>query len=164
MHHNDIITIIMVSQITSYAIVYSTTYSRGRSKKTSKLCVTGLCEGNSLVTSEFHTQRASNEEMFPFDDFIMGSNLLGLTTSCKILSPDEPSDDWIHIALLYIEIALIQEWMENAKKLGKYQFASQANWHWISGCSQAISYCPCQLHLYNCYVLIFVWIHTKIRT
>ena len=36
--------------------------SRCRSKKTSKLRVTGLCEGNSLVTGEFPTQRASNTE------------------------------------------------------------------------------------------------------
>ena len=35
---------------------------RYRSKKTSKLHVTGLCEGNSLVTGEFPTQRASNAE------------------------------------------------------------------------------------------------------
>ena len=35
---------------------------RHRSKKTSKLCVTGLCEGNSLLTSEFPSQRASNME------------------------------------------------------------------------------------------------------
>ena len=35
---------------------------RRRSKKTSKLCVTGLCEGNSPVTGEFPAQRASNEE------------------------------------------------------------------------------------------------------
>ena len=35
---------------------------RRRSKKTSKLCVTGLCEGNSLVTCEFPAQRASNAE------------------------------------------------------------------------------------------------------
>ena len=35
---------------------------RRRSKKISKLCITGLCEGNSLVTSEFPTQRASNAE------------------------------------------------------------------------------------------------------
>ena len=32
------------------------------SKKTSKLCVTGLCEGNSPVRGEFPTQRASNKE------------------------------------------------------------------------------------------------------
>ena len=31
-------------------------------KKTSKLRVTGLCEGNSLVTGEFPSQRASNAE------------------------------------------------------------------------------------------------------
>ena len=33
-----------------------------RSKNTSKLCVTGLREGNSLVTGEFLAQRASNAE------------------------------------------------------------------------------------------------------
>ena len=49
-------------QITSLPFVYSTVYSRHRSKRTSKLHVTGLCEGNSLVTGEFPTKRASNAE------------------------------------------------------------------------------------------------------
>ena len=40
--------------------MYSTVYSRRRSKKTSKLRVTGLCEGNSPVTGEFPAQGASN--------------------------------------------------------------------------------------------------------
>ena len=35
---------------------------RHRSKKTSKLRVTGLCEGNSRVTGEFPSQRTSNAE------------------------------------------------------------------------------------------------------
>ena len=35
---------------------------RCRSKKTSKLRVTGLCEGNSPVTGEFPAERASNAE------------------------------------------------------------------------------------------------------
>ena len=35
---------------------------RRRSKKTSKLCATGLSAGNSPVTGEFPAQRASNEE------------------------------------------------------------------------------------------------------
>ena len=35
---------------------------RRRSKKTSNLRVTGLCEGNSPVTSEFPTRRASSAE------------------------------------------------------------------------------------------------------
>ena len=34
-----------------------------RSKRTWKLCVTGLCEGNSPVTGEFPAQRASNAEI-----------------------------------------------------------------------------------------------------
>ena len=36
-----------------------------------KLRVIGLCEGNSPATGEFPTQRASNAEIFPFDDAIM---------------------------------------------------------------------------------------------
>ena len=35
---------------------------RRRSKKTSKLRVTGICVGNSQVTGEFPTQKASNAE------------------------------------------------------------------------------------------------------
>ena len=35
---------------------------RSRSKKTSKLRITGLCEGNSPLTGEFPAQRASNAE------------------------------------------------------------------------------------------------------
>ena len=35
--------------------------------ETSKLRVTGLCEGNSPVTGEFPAQMASNAENFPFD-------------------------------------------------------------------------------------------------
>ena len=35
---------------------------RRRSKKTSKLHITGICEGNSPVTGEFPAQRASNAE------------------------------------------------------------------------------------------------------
>ena len=45
--------------------------SRRRSKKTSKLHVNGLCEGNSPVIGEFPEQMASNTKMFPFDDVIM---------------------------------------------------------------------------------------------
>ena len=41
------------------------------SKKTSKLRVIDLCEGNSPVTGEFPAQRGSNAELFPFDDIIM---------------------------------------------------------------------------------------------
>ena len=62
-HYSDVIMSPMASQITSLAIVYSTVYKfRRRSKKTSKLRVTGLCVGNSPVTGEFPAQMASNAE------------------------------------------------------------------------------------------------------
>ena len=45
---------------------------RRRSKKTSKLHLTGLCEGNSQVTSEFPTHKGPvMRKMFPFNDVIM---------------------------------------------------------------------------------------------
>ena len=64
---------------------------RRRSEKTSKFCVTGLCEGNSPVTDEFPAQMASNAEMFPFDDVIMSEMSLStfpphLVHTCRRLS------------------------------------------------------------------------------
>ena len=44
---------------------------RRRSKKTSKLRVTGLCAGTSPMTDKFPAQMTSNAEMFPFHDVIM---------------------------------------------------------------------------------------------
>ena len=61
-HYNDVIMSAMASQITSLTIVYSTVCSKGRSKKTSKLRVIGLCVGNSPEAGEFPAQRASNAE------------------------------------------------------------------------------------------------------
>ena len=44
---------------------------RRRSRKTSKLRVTGICEGISPVTGEFPAQRASNTENVSHDDVLM---------------------------------------------------------------------------------------------
>ena len=44
---------------------------KSRSKKTSKLRVTGLCVGNSPVTSEFPHKGPVTRKMFTFDDVIM---------------------------------------------------------------------------------------------
>ena len=63
--YSDVILSVMESQITSITIVYSTVYSGTDQKKTSKPRVTGLCEGNSPVTGEFPSQRASNAETVP---------------------------------------------------------------------------------------------------
>ena len=46
-------------------------FFRRRSKKTSKLCVAGLCAGISPGTDEFPAQMACYAKMFPFDDVIM---------------------------------------------------------------------------------------------
>ena len=46
----------MAFQITSLTIVYSAVYSGAELEKPSKLRITGLCEGNSLVTDEFPAQ------------------------------------------------------------------------------------------------------------
>ena len=61
LYYNDARMGARASQITSLTIVYSTVYA-GRSKKTSKLRITGLCVGNSPVTGEFPTQMSSNAE------------------------------------------------------------------------------------------------------
>ena len=44
---------------------------RHRSKKTSKICVTGLCAGNSPVTGEFPHKGPVTGKMLPSDDDIM---------------------------------------------------------------------------------------------
>ena len=44
---------------------------RCRSKRTPKLCVTGLCEGSSPVTGEFPHKGPVTWKLFPFDDVIM---------------------------------------------------------------------------------------------
>ena len=61
-HYSGVIMSTMAYQVTSLTSVYSTVYSRRRSKKTLKLRVAGLCEVNSAVTGEFSAQRASNAE------------------------------------------------------------------------------------------------------
>ena len=60
----------MASQITGLDFLLKRLFRR-RAKKTSKLRVTGLCDGNSPLTGEFPAQRASDAENFPFDVAIM---------------------------------------------------------------------------------------------
>ena len=61
-HHSDVIMSAVVSQITGFSFVCSTLLFRHKSKKTSKLRVTGLCEGNPPVTGGFPSERVSNAE------------------------------------------------------------------------------------------------------
>ena len=58
---------------------------RCRSKKSSKLRVTGLCVGNSPVTGEFPTHRPVTWKMFPFYDVIMNCNIVVLGMCCCVV-------------------------------------------------------------------------------
>ena len=65
------------------------------------LRVTGLCEGNSPVTGEFPAQRASNAEMFPFND-------VNMSISCCIGSSFERHQLYIHAKLTTGTVLLIK--------------------------------------------------------
>ena len=77
----------MASQITSITIVYSTVYSRRRSKKTSKLRVTGLCAGNSPGPVNSPYKGPVTRKMFPCDDVIMSSIVKHLAHSLAVITP-----------------------------------------------------------------------------
>ena len=71
-HYCDVIVGTMASQITSLVIVcLLSRLFRRRSKKTSKLRVTGLCAGKSPETGEFPHKWSVTRKMFQFDDVIM---------------------------------------------------------------------------------------------
>ena len=70
-HYNDVIMSEIAPQITSLTIVYSSVYSGADQRKLQSSVSLAIVRGNSPVTGEFPTQRASNPEMFTFDDYIM---------------------------------------------------------------------------------------------
>ena len=61
-HYNDVIMSVMASKTTGVSMVYPTVCFLRRSMTTSKLRVTGICEGISQMTGEFPAQRVSNVE------------------------------------------------------------------------------------------------------
>ena len=61
-HYSDVIMGAMAYQITSLTIVYWTIYSGADRRKHQSSAVLALSAGNSPVTGEFPTQRASNAE------------------------------------------------------------------------------------------------------
>ena len=61
-HYCDVIMSAMTSPITGVSIIITTVCSGADKKNPSKLCVTGLSEGNLPVTREFPAQKASNVE------------------------------------------------------------------------------------------------------
>ena len=103
LHYSDSVMGAMASHITSVSTVCC--LFRRRSKKTSKLRVAGLCEGNSPVTGEFPAQRASNAENFPLDDVIMWASSSGpsiMTPNVYTAYKCNP----LNLAYLLVEISL----------------------------------------------------------
>ena len=93
--YSDIIMSSMASQITGFSIVHSTGCSCVDKKK-SNLRVTGLCVGNSPVTGEFPTQRASNAENVSIWWFHHVLIKMPLMFSFKESSSDMSSKFWLH--------------------------------------------------------------------
>ena len=80
-NYSDVIMSTMAYQISSITIVYSTVYSRCRLKP-SKLCVIGLCVGNSPLTGGFPVQKASNaDNIFDLMTSSCQSRIYALTQS-----------------------------------------------------------------------------------
>ena len=75
---NDVIMTAIVSQITGVTFYLSNRLLRRRSKKTSKLRVTHLCEGNPPVTHGFPSQRASNTEHACSNFFVKSKSTVDL--------------------------------------------------------------------------------------
>ena len=76
----------MVFKITSLTVVYSSVYTW----KTSKLHVTGLCEGNSPGPVNSPHKGPVTRKMFPFDDVIMKTTV---SAYCTIIWTQDPKRD-----------------------------------------------------------------------
>ena len=108
-HYNDVMISAMASQNHQpRGCLLNRLFGR-RSKKTSKLRLTGLCAGNSPVTGE----RASNVEIFPFDDVIM-SIYLTLASLFQRQSYDCTRAQSVHVK--YMVIPALQSVPNNIQK------------------------------------------------
>ena len=72
-HYSDVIMSVVASQITVVAIVCPTV--RCRSKKTSKVCATSICEGNPPVTGGSPHKGPVTRKISPFDDVLMSRRI-----------------------------------------------------------------------------------------
>ena len=85
-HYNDVIMTTIASPITSLAFVLLNRLFRRRSKKTSKLRVTGLCVGNSPGPVNSPHKGPVTRKMFPFDDVITQKFIKEAITAAGVIS------------------------------------------------------------------------------
>ena len=88
-HYNDIMSA-MASQSQPHDCLFNRLFRR-RWNKISKLRVTGLCVGNSPVTSEFPTQKASNVE-----NVSIGRRHHHLELVTALASHHQQAQSWLH--------------------------------------------------------------------
>ena len=99
---------------------------RRRSKKTHKLRVTGLCEGNSPVTGDFPAQMASNAEIVSIwwrhHDYLECSKHFYTTTSSNLNIPRASLLSSIHLFCIMIS------WHANASPDGSSHIEAETKW------------------------------------
>ena len=80
---------------------------RHRSSKISKLCITGLCEGNRLVTIGFPSQRASNTEI---DSIWWDHHVQYVSNGVTAVLKSKPSTcDIMGLILSYVAVIVIKK-------------------------------------------------------
>ena len=82
---------------------------RRRSKKTSKLRVTGLCVGNSPGPVNSAHKGPVTRKMFPFDDVIMASVNVAIIRSYYALSPSH----YMNQSWLIVDFNLVRKFQRN---------------------------------------------------
>ena len=153
MHYDDVIMTTMASPNHQPRDCVLNRLFRRRSKKTSKLRVTGLCAGNSPATVNSPHKGPVTRKMLPFDDVIMSSEYLinksyqqgsvsycGSNDSnfylkyivcdaCGLRSPSFESSGVLYYTYLYLfHVELIMQWMQQI--LAKSCFRCKKNtWH-----------------------------------
>ena len=119
-----------------------------RSKKTSKLSVTGLCDGNPPVTGEFPSQRASNvENVSSWNDmellsqwFDYGNNIITFIFYLKAISPKtpQPSNTEIRLKITFSKfhqnLPEVNELILAVQSLGYSMGTESIPWPLIPGC------------------------------
>ena len=100
LHYNNVIMSTMASQITKGHHCLLKCWFRRRSKKTSKLLITGLCAVNSAVTGEFPTQKASSAE----NVFIWWHQYGSISLWFGIDLPIPPWPRWDVLSLCYVAL------------------------------------------------------------
>ena len=113
---------------------------RRRSKKASKFRDNGLCEGNSPVTGEFPLQRASNAEMYPFDDVIMSWHPLELSPLTGKPAIYAQSSSWYcHLMILFLDMGIT------------------SNGSWCIGIKGEMSGTVCVTFTWDIYIYIYIY-------